>query len=205
MALKTEARVRQCLPNGAVKDQRLYSRWNAMRRRCYDPNFIVYKNYGRRGIRVCDAWRTDYLAFQKWALSHGWDSRLTLDRKDSDGDYSPENCRWVDRITQASNRGDFNLKVTIRGVTKCVCQWADEFGMSRSLVMARIRRFGWSPRKALTPPSAGRHAQSLTYGGETHTVYAWARKLSCSRSWIYQQLKAGRSLADIIERKTNGI
>lgn len=59
--------------------------------------------------------------------------------------------------------------------------------------------------EALTTPSAGRHAKPLTYGGESHTVYAWARKLGCCRSWIYQQLKAGRSLADIIERKTNGI
>lgn len=200
MALKPEAKVKQCLPNGAIKSHRLYSRWNVMRRRCYDPQFIVYRYYGGRGIRVCDEWRTDYLAFQAWALSHGWDENLTLDRIDNTKDYSPENCRWTDWVTQQSNRGSFNLKVTIHGKTKCICQWADELGISRRLVCRRVQDLGWSPRRALLTPSRGTRATPITYRGQTMTMYMWAKKIGFNRSWAYQRLKQGMTFDQIIKR-----
>lgn len=87
---------------------RLYNVWNGMRQRCNDPNHKSYKNYGGRGIKVCDEW-DNFEAFEKWALESGYNpdaeyGECTLDRIDVNGDYEPSNCRWVDIQTQAANR-----------------------------------------------------------------------------------------------------
>lgn len=69
--------------------------WKRMRQRCLNPNYQpAYKRYGGRGIRICPEWE-DYTNFRDWALSHGWEKGLCLDRVDVDGDYCPTNCRWV--------------------------------------------------------------------------------------------------------------
>lgn len=88
---------------------RLYSVWVHMKRRCYDVNDQNYKHYGNRGIRICDEWENDFSAFRDWALSHGFDedkkwSDCTIDRIDVNGNYEPNNCRWVDMHTQLLNR-----------------------------------------------------------------------------------------------------
>lgn len=87
---------------------RLYNVWNGMRQRCKDPSHKSYKNYGGRGICFCDEWE-DYTAFRDWALKNGYSKdakygQCTLDRIDVNKNYSPDNCRWVDSKTQASNK-----------------------------------------------------------------------------------------------------
>lgn len=74
---------------------KLYSVWNSMNRRCYEWTNKNYKYYGERGIKVCDEWVNDAGSFCNWALSNGWEEGLQLDRKDNDGDYTPDNCRFV--------------------------------------------------------------------------------------------------------------
>jgi len=76
---------------------RLYRIWLMMRKRCKLPSDRDYKRYGGRGIQVCDTWTKNYLAFKIWALAHGYTEKLTLDRINNDGNYCPENCRWISR------------------------------------------------------------------------------------------------------------
>lgn len=123
-----------------------------MRKRCYSPTSNCYKNYGGRGITVCDEWmgKDGQKNFYEWAIANGYRKGLTIDRINNDGNYTPENCRWATIKTQAYNRST-NSYITIKGKTQTVAEWADEIGISRGAMQNRLR-YGWSEDRLLEPP-----------------------------------------------------
>ena len=82
----------------------LFRVWDAMKQRCTNPNDNNFKNYGGRGIGVCEAWLDDFETFYKWATSHGWEKGLVIDKIDNDKGYAPGNCRFVDRGLSGRNK-----------------------------------------------------------------------------------------------------
>lgn len=101
------------------KVENLKSRYRDMMRRCYSPTNCNYKNYGAKGIGVCKGWRESRIEFINWALDNGYSRELSLDRIDNDGDYEPNNCRWVNKRTQNINKkSSVPSKTGFVGVTK---------------------------------------------------------------------------------------
>lgn len=119
---KSLADFAQRTPDGAVigrpakwqglSASRLYDIWKGMCRRCTDPRQKDYKDYGGRGITVCDAWRKDFLVFHDWAWEHGYSPDLSIDRIDFNAGYCPENCRWASDLERLLNRRKYAGRYT---------------------------------------------------------------------------------------------
>lgn len=124
-----------------------YSIWQAMKRRCYLETAKSYKDYGGRGIKVCDRWLE---SFDNFISDMGMrpTPKHEIDRIDTNGDYCPENCRWATKKENARNKRN-TVKLTIDGVTKPLVQWAEESGTSSSNIKNRIRNLGWSEKEAV--------------------------------------------------------
>ncbi len=122
----------------------LYKTWESMRLRCSNPKATGYHHYGGRGITICDEW-SDF-----WAFVADMGDRPkghTLDRIDHEGPYSPENCRWATAKQQQRNRRNNHL-IAFNGKALCVSAWAEELGLNKVTLLARLRR-GWPVERAL--------------------------------------------------------
>lgn len=112
----------------------LYNRWKAIRQRCNNPNDRRYKDYGGRGIALCNEWN-DYRAFEEWSMNNGYSKELELDRIDNDKGYSPDNCRWVERIVNNHNR---RITAKIEGVP--LRDFSEKYNMTYVTVHSRYYR-----------------------------------------------------------------
>ena len=128
---------------------RLYNIWHSMKQRCLNKTDKDYKNYGGRGIKLCKQWH-DYVAFKKWALAHGYRNDLQIDRINNEGNYTPNNCRWVTRKDNLRNTRRTRWG-TIEGNTKSLAEWCEIYDISYATVLGRLSR-GWDLIDALTKP-----------------------------------------------------
>lgn len=141
------------------KHIRLYRVWKGVKSRCQNESSTAYEHYGGRGIKVCDEWLgvDGFENFLDWALKNGYNENAkrgecTLDRIDSNGDYSPQNCRWKDMKAQSNNTRR-NRLVEYKGEIKTLAEWVNLLNMDYSVVLWRIDKGGWNIEKAFeTPP-----------------------------------------------------
>lgn len=130
-----------------LRNSRLYNIWCNMKSRCNNAKNPCYKNYGGRGITICEEWK-EFLPFYNWAMANGYKDNLTIDRINNDGNYCPENCRWTTWETQFNNRSDCHY-ISYNGITKTFTEWCKTIGISREGLKQRFS-LGWSIEKALT-------------------------------------------------------
>lgn len=129
--------------------EKIYRVWNGIKERCENPNNVAFKNYGGRGIELCEEWHNPE-CFIDWAYAHGYSpgKKLSIDRVDNDKGYFPENCAWVDKRTQQNNRR-VNHHLTLNGETKTLSEWGETVGIKPNTILCRIRK-GWTAEEALT-------------------------------------------------------
>ncbi len=130
---------------------RLHRIWANMKTRCYDPQSRAYKNYGGRGILICDEWRDDFQKFYDWAINCGYQDDLMIDRIDNDKGYYPDNCRWVNIEVQNNNKRS-NIKIEHQGKVQTLAQWSKELEIEMDVLWHRIRVSGWSVERAFETP-----------------------------------------------------
>lgn len=130
-----------------LKGTKIYVRWRSMMTRCYNPNVPEYKNYGGRGIKVCERWHDVALFYADVGDSP---EGLTMDRIDNDGDYGPDNFRWATKKEQAINRRNTKY-ITANGSTHTVDEWSEITGIARITIWGRLWR-GWPDVEAVTVP-----------------------------------------------------
>ena len=139
--MKTDGRYRHGLSH-----HRLATIWKMMKQRCDNKKHTAYSRYGGRGIKVCTEWHDNLASFYKWAMSHGYREDFTIDRINTNGNYEPSNCRWVNAKEQGRNIRRNHL-ITINGTTKCMSEWVEETGVNYVTALCRLKR-GWSPAQA---------------------------------------------------------
>lgn len=152
-----------------LSGNRLYYIWNNIKTRCYNIKSKDYKNYGGRGISMCDDWRTSSKTFCEWAKSNGYVDGMTIERIDNNGNYCPENCTWIPKSEQVNNRRNC-LLYTYNNKTQNLAQWCNELGLDYKRTFDRIRNKGWTFERAISTPVyvSKRNKKARLYNGRIY-------------------------------------
>lgn len=186
-----------------LSSTRLHSIYAGMKARCrYSSQDNSYR-YHDRGIRICDEWLNDFRAFYDWAMDSGYRDDLSIDRIDNDGDYCPENCRWITHQEQMNNCS-INRHFTYNGETHTVAEWARITGISKNYIYGGLSR-GWSFEDIiLRKPKSNARGKLYECGGESHTLIEWSRKTGLSSTAILYRLKKGWSVERALTEPIKG-
>lgn len=191
------------------ENSRLNYIYKNMKQRCYNPNCKAYKNYGARGITVCDEWLDEsfairqwtkgWFAFKQWALNHGYNDTLTIDRIDNSKGYSPENCRWTTPKAQSNNTRACHY-VVYKGQKLTISQWCDKLNLDYNMIKQRISQYHWSAEKAFETPIDADY-RLITYREKTQSIAEWCRELDLNYSTIKSRINKGWSIEKTLSTK----
>jgi hypothetical protein len=170
-----------------------YKSWASMKARCLNPKNIGWELYGGRGIKVCERWLNSFENFLE-DMGPKPTKEHTLDRKDADGDYEPNNCRWATEKEQQNNRRN-NHVVEYKGETLTLTQLCEKLGKDLKLVHLRLTRYEWSLEDALNVPVS----KLYEYEGEALSMTQWARRKGINRRTLNARISRGMSISEAIE------
>ena len=166
--------------------------------RCYYPGTNGYKNYGGRGIKMCDEWINNPQSFYDWAMNNGYEEGLSIDRIDVNGNYEPSNCRWVTKEVQDNNRRN-NRKITYKGETKTLSQWSKKYNINIVTLIDRLKA-GLSIDEALNKPVIKSGGKILyTLNGETKLLSEWCKIYNINYQTAWKKSKKGYSIEKILK------
>lgn len=174
---------------------RLYNIWSGMKARCNNSKHIQYRDYGGRGIELCNEWTSSYTAFKQWATSNGYTDELTIDRIDVNGNYTPSNCRWVNHKIQNNNtRRNHYIEEGITLTEKC-----EELGIDPRLINARINSQSMTFEEAIKLSQNFRYYK-ISYNGQEWNLKNLCEKLGLKYDTIYKRIKKyGKTLQEATE------
>lgn len=184
-----------------VRDENLYGRWNMVKQRCLNPNNNKYKDYGDRGIKVCDEWM-EYRTFKKWSLESGFEEHLTLERIDTNGNYEPGNCKWANYKEQANNKRN-NRLVIFENKEYTLAELSDKAGIKSGTLSLRLDK-GMTPEKAVYT-SLNYDYVNVEIDGEKHNLKKWCEKLNLPYKTIHIRIKRGWSIERALETPVRNI
>ncbi len=181
-----------------------YKAWSQAKNRCYNSNAPQYKDYGGRGIKMCDRWLNNpELFFVDMKANPTNNSvRYTLERIDVNGDYSPENCKWADYTEQANNKRT-NCIIEFNNQSHTLMEWSRITGLKRETIKDRLN-YGWSIEDALTKTAGqptGKEGRKLQLNDEIHTIKEWCSITSLTKNQINSRLRLGWSVEQTLTTK----
>jgi len=161
-----------------------YTSWRHMMDRCYNVNNSRYKDYGNRGITVCERWHD----FENFFADMGERPQdFTLERINNDGEYCPENCKWASKVDQARNKRN-NHNIAYEGRTQCVAAWEEELGLGSGVIKARINKYSDPDiQDVLFAPL--KSPKTIEYNGDKRTISDWSSLLNIPVDVLYYRLR----------------
>lgn len=133
-----------------LKNTRLYYIWSCMKQRCYNENHKQYKDYGQRGIKICNEWH-EFINFYNWAINNDYQDNLTIDRINNNDNYEPDNCRWVNMKIQSNNRRSNHI-IEYKNEKHTLKEWCDILKLNYKTIQTRINSLKWDAEKAFETP-----------------------------------------------------
>lgn len=168
-----------------------YKTWQRIHQRCHNPKMTDYDKYGGRGIKVCWRW---YCSFERFYedIGDAPSKHHSIDRINTNGHYSPENCRWATKKRQARNKRNNNILI-YKGEIKSIMEWSEETGLSAPALYCRKKR-GWNTEKILTKPLQ-KVERIFSIFGLTLTLKDWAKLLNINYRTLNIRLQRGWSVS----------
>ena len=173
------------------RNVRLNKVWHNMKRRCYCQQNKYYKDYGGRGITICDEWLNDYFCFERWAIENGWNednlyesgmNKLTIDRIDVNGNYEPTNCRIITNAEQQYNKRN-NIHINYQGKTYTVDKLSKKLNLPKTTIISRNRR-----KTNLDKPYLEKKEYNFIYNNKEYTLNELSKITGLKRSTLYKRL-----------------
>lgn len=165
--------------------------WRCIKNRCLNSKSDQWKNYGGRGIEICDRW----LKFENFLADMGEPpDGHSIERIDVNGNYEPGNCKWIPAKEQQYNKRN-SVKLTFNGKTMTIAEWSRELGINEHVIRQRTER-GWTAEAALTTPVDHRCGKDreITFQGETKSLTGWAKAMNLTPSALEKRLRKGWAL-----------
>ena len=186
-----------CLRHG-YKGTPTYESWRGMKKRCLDKNNASYPKYGGRGIKVCERWMNSFENFLEDMKERP--KGKSLDRKDVNGDYTPENCKWSTLEEQQRNRRGFK-RYLYKGENLLICELVEKYGIPRGLLCNRLKN-GWSIEDAMEKPLC--KGKMICYEGTVLNVTDTAKLHKIPAPTLMRRLNKGWSIEDAIQKPVKG-
>lgn len=181
-----------------VEKEKLKCIFDSMKARCRNEKNKAYKYYGGRGIEVCEEWLSGFKHFYKWSMENGYKTGLSIERKDTNGNYCPGNCEWIPLSEQTKNQRS-NHKVTINGVTRNVSDWAELSGVHRTTINSRISKGMTGENLLIKPKNTRKETVFYDYQGEQRTLKEISEMNNCSKQVLRKYLKLGLGILEATE------